>query len=167
MSKASKRYPRYPNGTKRSKVSKRYLKVWGSQEVSKGTTYTKRYLKVQTFFGGQTDTQTHRQTHLYNDSAWPRGQAEWKQVIFDRKLFKLQRYSSITLRVSPKKNKFQSRKRRWIPQNFQAISQNIFLGDLFLKQLNLLVFKRMLWKICSKYFFRRNVGFDLKRQQTF
>ena len=30
--------------------------------------------------GGQTDKHTHKQTHQYHDSAWPKGRANWKSV---------------------------------------------------------------------------------------
>ena len=79
--------PRNPKGTYRSKVSKMYLKVQGIKKVPKVPRYpkgtsrskvSKSYLKVQASGGGDrhTNPQTHKQTHQYHESAWPRGLAE-------------------------------------------------------------------------------------------
>ena len=49
----------------------------------------------------------------------------------------------------------------------KPLRKNFFMSDLVLKLLNLFVFESFAWKIGSNGSFQRNVGFDLKRAQTF
>ena len=89
-----------------------------------------------------------------------------KQVIFDRKVYKTQRDSSVPLHVSPKnpiseeKKKITSTKIKISPpkKNSWVICA--------IKKLNIYVFESLTWKISSNWFFQRNVCFKLERAQT-
>ena len=62
------------------------------------------------------------------------------------KVLKLQRYSSNTLNLSPKKNNSEG-PRSWIPKKSKFCLIIVFLSDLVIKLLNLFVFKRISLKI--------------------
>ena len=85
-----------------------------------------------------------------------------KQVINDGKVFKMQRYNSITLHVSPKTSILEGSKKR-TSTKIQNLAQKNFLTDLILKLLNQFVFESLAWKIISNWLFQTNVGFDLER----
>ena len=62
--------------------------------------------------------------------------------MLDLKVFKLQRYSSVTLNVSPK-NPISGVKKKITSSKIQISPQKNFLSGLVIKQLNLLVFERL------------------------
>ena len=63
------------------------------------------------------------------------------------------------------KTQFQIRKRKNLPQKSKFCLKIVSLSDLVIKQLNLLIFKSISYKISSNRFFKRNVCFDLERAQ--
>ena len=64
----------------------------------------------------------------------------FKKIIFDRKVFKLQRYSSVTLHVSPK-NPISVEKLKITSTKIKNFLRNFFLSGLVQNKLNLYVFE--------------------------
>ena len=77
----------------------------------------------------------------------------------------MQRYSSITLHVSPK-TLISEGSKKITSTKVQIYSIKKFLGDLVVKLLNLFVFESLALKIGSKRLFKNNLAFNLERAQT-
>ena len=85
-----------------------------------------------------------------------------KEVILDRKILKMQSYSSFTLHVSSE-NPISAEKLKITLSKIQILPPNVVWSKT---NWSYTFLKWILWKISSNWLFQRNVDSDLERAQT-
>ena len=89
-----------------------------------------------------------------------------EQVIFDRKVFKMQRYSSVTLHVSPKTPISAEKLKITFAKNQNFARKFLSSVVWSITNWSFTFFKWISRQISSNWRFQRNVDFDLERAQT-